>query len=182
MYDEDNNNKNEKEKDLSAYVFPLPPDNNHDLMDSKFFSSLLCSTIINNNNKNKESMISIPPPFSSSSLSSPPSSPPLPIHIKPIPTFHTQSLLFLFGFLFFPCWWIGWYLGSKYRHHHNNQVYQYPPQYENNVHMWSSDSFYNEIQCYSKFNRILSIVSFFLILFIIALIVWYYVGIGKKWW
>ncbi|KAI9499168.1 hypothetical protein BDB00DRAFT_221436 [Zychaea mexicana] len=23
------------------------------------------------------------------------------------PVFHTQSLLFLFGFLFFPCWWIG---------------------------------------------------------------------------
>ncbi|KAI9278694.1 hypothetical protein BDA99DRAFT_578346 [Phascolomyces articulosus] len=23
------------------------------------------------------------------------------------PVFHTQSLLFLFGFIFFPCWWIG---------------------------------------------------------------------------
>ncbi|OAD72280.1 hypothetical protein PHYBLDRAFT_146484 [Phycomyces blakesleeanus NRRL 1555(-)] len=32
----------------------------------------------------------------------------------PIPVFHVQSLMFLFGFLFFPCWWIGGFLvGSK---------------------------------------------------------------------
>lgn len=30
--------------------------------------------------------------------------------LSPIPVFHTQSLLFLFGFLFFPCWWIGAFL------------------------------------------------------------------------
>jgi hypothetical protein len=30
-------------------------------------------------------------------------------HYPPASVFHTQSLLFLFGFLFFPCWWVGGY-------------------------------------------------------------------------
>ncbi|KAJ8653421.1 hypothetical protein O0I10_010967 [Lichtheimia ornata] len=32
---------------------------------------------------------------------------------SPVPVFHTQSLLFLFGFLFFPCWWVGAFLLRK---------------------------------------------------------------------
>ncbi|KAI9011927.1 hypothetical protein CLU79DRAFT_839210 [Phycomyces nitens] len=34
-----------------------------------------------------------------------------PTHFSgPIPVFHAQSLLFLFGFVLFPCWWIGAFL------------------------------------------------------------------------
>ncbi|KAI8374383.1 uncharacterized protein BYT42DRAFT_402389 [Radiomyces spectabilis] len=35
---------------------------------------------------------------------------PLPPTSTHVPVFHTQSMLFLFGFLFFPCWWIGAFL------------------------------------------------------------------------
>ncbi|KAI7868707.1 hypothetical protein BDF14DRAFT_1789986 [Spinellus fusiger] len=35
------------------------------------------------------------------------SMPPMPL---PIPVFHTQSILFLFGFICFPCWWVAAFL------------------------------------------------------------------------
>ncbi|CAO3638398.1 unnamed protein product [Cunninghamella blakesleeana] len=184
---EDDDDDDIHEKDLSAYIFPLPPDNNHELIDSK-----MCfpHSIYNDHHHHpKESIIKLP--FTNrtqSSISILPS-----IHKKPIPTFHTQSILFLFGFLFCPCWWLGWYLGSK-KYKFNNQIHPPPSTSsssspsnhhlydESYFHLWSSTSYYHEIQCYSKFNRMLSIVSFFLIFIIIALFVWYYIGIGKKWW
>ena len=53
-------------------------------------------------------------PSSPQSSSRPSSHPSRPFSLStypPLPVFHTQSLLFLFGFLFLPCWWIGafWY-------------------------------------------------------------------------
>ncbi|CDH58344.1 predicted protein [Lichtheimia corymbifera JMRC:FSU:9682] len=56
--------------------------------------------------ENTMQQLSIEIPATYLSSSSPPC-------LSPIPVFHTQSLLFLFGFLFFPCWWVGAFLLRK---------------------------------------------------------------------
>ncbi|KAI7854878.1 hypothetical protein BDC45DRAFT_507140 [Circinella umbellata] len=48
--------------------------------------------------------------------------------------FHQQSVLFLFGFLFFPCWWIGALLykhEKKRNNNDNNKIYQNNQQQRN---------------------------------------------------
>ncbi|KAI9320433.1 hypothetical protein BX666DRAFT_1908054, partial [Dichotomocladium elegans] len=44
-----------------------------------------------------------------------PMTPQLPLwSVRSPPVFHAQSLMFVFGFLFFPCWWIGaFYIGNS---------------------------------------------------------------------
>lgn len=79
-------------------------------------------------------------------------------------TFHTQSLLFLFGFLFFPCWWLGWYLSTD------------PPP------CCVATSLYHDIYCYSQFNRCLSFVSFVLFFIILGLLIWAHWGSLHHWW
>ena len=63
----------------------------------------ISSSSSSNNTMHQQLSIEIPATYLSSSSPG----------VSPIPVFHTQSLLFLFGFLFFPCWWIGAFLRKQ---------------------------------------------------------------------
>lgn len=90
--------------------------------------------------------------------------------------FHTQSLLFLFGFLYFPCWWIGgYYLKVDL------------PDLERPIHpsllangkttsrlLWHDISTDNLL--FYHWNRCMSLVSILLLILETSLIIWYYVA------
>lgn len=99
--------------------------------------------------------------------------------------FHTQSLLFIFGFLFFPCWWVGgFYLKLEYALEEkqdeemavhssllaNGKTYckTLPSSpYEPVIEYYLASTFY-------KWNRIMSIMSILLLVFMIILLIWYF--------
>lgn len=112
------------------------------------------------------------------------------------PIFHTQSLLFLFGFLYFPCWWIGGYylkvvvvvkedvveeeiadlerrpvhssLLANGKTTSRHLLYYWPPQVQNGE-MDDRLLFYH-------WNRCMSLVSIVLLILETSLIIWYYVA------
>lgn len=155
----------------------------------------------------------------SSSLSSPSPSwrflstvkPPARDSFRPLPVFHTQSLLFLFGFLFFPCWWIGGFWlapgKTKKKSKHNDVLplaakspaCSYRPVHSSLIangrvfrrwlvmplHQPSAstiDPAVQEQETYRRWNRYMSFVSLFLLAIVIAMLIWYQYGIGYHWW
>ncbi|KAI7900758.1 uncharacterized protein BX663DRAFT_562815 [Cokeromyces recurvatus] len=113
--------------------------------------------------------------------------------------FHTQSLLFLFGFLFFPCWWIGGYFIKMDNSHHDlekktshddNSVYVHssllangktttkklvwiPSSSSPTSHLYQSN--YNDL--FYKGNRMMSIISIGLVIVILSLFLWYFLEV-----
>ncbi|KAI9478793.1 MAG: hypothetical protein EXX96DRAFT_260437 [Benjaminiella poitrasii] len=119
--------------------------------------------------------------------------------------FHTQSLLFLFGFLFFPCWWVGGYFlkaedifcesltdnddlekndiylmtvhsSLLANGKASSKVFQFP--FSNSSQALGNLSRYqssNYRALFYKWNRIMSIVSIGLVMVIISLFLWYFV-------
>lgn len=100
--------------------------------------------------------------------------------------FHIQSTLFLFGFLCFPCWWVGGYylqIDQDGMNFEEKQVMTVHPSLLANgktcskilwipvVHELNTDT----ATLFYKWNRLMSLVSIALILFILSLLVWYYV-------
>lgn len=103
--------------------------------------------------------------------------------------FHTQSLLFLFGFLFFPFWWIGGYYSTCIRYFNtdietttivihpsmiangktSSKLFQLP----HNFSRIKEDSSVDEILFFYKWNRYMSIFSIFLLLLVISMLIWY---------
>lgn len=103
--------------------------------------------------------------------------------------FHTQSLLFLFGFLFFPFWWIGGYYSTCIRSFNtdietttiiihpsmiangktSSKLFQLP----HNFSRMKEDSSIDEILFFYKWNRYMSIFSIFLLLLVISMLIWY---------
>lgn len=140
------------------------------------------------------------------------------------PVFHTQSLLFLFGFLFFPCWWIGAFCIDENNATTNLCKYirlckrqqhpalSAPPKPPSTVHpsmiangraspqLWAvlrkknqiqeqqqmlasePESWRRERELFRSWNRYLSFMSLILVAVIIAMLVWYQVGVRNRWW
>ncbi|KAI8994852.1 hypothetical protein BDB01DRAFT_872346 [Pilobolus umbonatus] len=107
--------------------------------------------------------------------------------------FHTQSILFVFGFLFFPCWWIGGFCMHPVIEHDIEKLKDkstlmvvHPSLLANsrtssrliclmdNEH-YIQNAHYHSILSFHRWNRIMTFVSFGLIVIFIVLIVWYYV-------
>lgn len=106
--------------------------------------------------------------------------------------FHTQSLLFLFGFLYFPCWWIGGYylkvegtasaadLESQQQPVHpsllanGKTTSRHLPLY----HWWQPSAMqqHDDRLLFYHWNRCMSLVSIVLLIFETGLIIWYYVA------
>lgn len=101
--------------------------------------------------------------------------------------FHTQSLLFLFGFLFFPCWWIGgFYIKVVTNDIETTTIIIHPSMIANgktssrlfqlpqhaDIGSLSSSSF-DEILFFYRWNRCMSIFSIFLVLVVISMLIWY---------
>lgn len=148
--------------------------------------------------------------------------------IPPPPVFHAQSLLFLFGFLFFPCWWIGAFCidydttsCSSYTHRwqrattsaatatlrrpstvhpsmiangrassqlwatlknsqiQNLQIGQHQQQQQQPC---EPESWRRERELFRRWNRYLSFISLVLLAVIIAMLVWYQIGVRNRWW
>ena len=189
------------------------------------------------------------------------SSPPHDNHNRFPPVFHQQSVLFLFGFLFFPCWWIGalFYKHDKIENNNNDadRIYQddqgqrrnttltmvpvhpsllangrigsrilyipqlhedeekelgYYPHRNSYQHLYQQEqqngghnsitllntihrtyymnkplpripSWYEQEQeMYHRWNKYMSIVSIALIALLIAMFVWYDIGVRQLWW
>lgn len=103
--------------------------------------------------------------------------------------FHTQSLLFLFGFLFFPCWWIGGYYSNCTRSFNTDieiaTIIIHPSMIANgktssrffqlphNFSRMKEDSSFDEILFFYKWNRYMSIFSIFLLLLVVSMLIWY---------
>ncbi|KAI8069780.1 uncharacterized protein B0P05DRAFT_589238 [Gilbertella persicaria] len=102
------------------------------------------------------------------------------------PVFHSQSLLFLFGFLFFPCWWIGgFYLKMEPIPcvDMEQSVIVHPSLIANGktsshvlqsvviVHANKTDS----IRFFYRWNRHMSFVSIGLLMIMLGLLIWYFV-------
>lgn len=113
-------------------------------------------------------------------------------HQRPHSVFHSQSLLFLFGFLFFPCWWIGgYYVKCVTNDIETTTIIIHPSMIANgktssrlfqlphyaDMDSKSSSSF-DEILFFYKWNRCMSIFSIFLVLIVISMLVWY---LAIKW-
>lgn len=106
------------------------------------------------------------------------------------PIFHKQSLLFLFGFLFFPCWWIGGYYLDIPCKDDNEQVWTiiHPSLIANGKTsckiLWlpggpkvKSREAYEKALFY-RWNRIMSQISVGFIILITALFIWYFIMYG----
>jgi hypothetical protein len=99
--------------------------------------------------------------------------------------FHTQSLLFLFGFLFFPCWWIGGYC-LKIEVRDIESITVHPSMLANGKTcsrmLWLSNGKdeMNEIQLFYRWNRCMSFVSIGLMFIMTSLIIWYYISFYYK--
>jgi hypothetical protein len=104
--------------------------------------------------------------------------------------FHIQSLLFLFGFLFFPCWWIGGYYikvdsSSDVEASPKSRITVHPSLLANGR---TASRFFVELPVieaanhnvafvpwFYKWNRRMSLVSIILVMLVIGLLVWYFV-------
>ena len=106
--------------------------------------------------------------------------------------FHTQSLLFLFGFLFFPCWWVGGFylkvnnVSALPELDVEKRMTMHSPLIANGrtasrillrLPAASSDSLLMDTkQLFHVWNRLMSVVSIGLTLLMIGLLVWYCIG------
>ncbi|KAG2197055.1 hypothetical protein INT47_009771 [Mucor saturninus] len=118
------------------------------------------------------------------------SSSPLPIdsfkRMTPVVNvFHLQSTLFLFGFLCFPCWWVGGYcLPAKHTAEYGQVMMAVHPSLLANGRMcsktlWTCTDYDPEkdtILMFYRWNRFMALVSVALVLFILSLFIWYYVA------
>lgn len=104
--------------------------------------------------------------------------------------FHVQSLLFLFGFLFFPCWWIGgYYIKPVYLNDvegsPKGRITVHPSLLANGR---TASRFFVELSAveaanhdvtfmysFYRWNRRMSLVSIALVMLVIGLLVWYFV-------
>jgi hypothetical protein len=104
--------------------------------------------------------------------------------------FHLQSLLFLFGFLFFPCWWIGGYCiklncPNDLEAAPKSRLTVHPSLLANGR---TASRFFIELSVnetanhdmsfvplFYKWNRRMSLVSIVLVMLVIGLLVWYFV-------
>lgn len=112
--------------------------------------------------------------------------------------FSRQSLLFLFGFLFFPCWWIGAFCthvtppknvrqSSAMAVHPSllangrvaSRLFLLLPDEEEHV---VPAAWYSEQEMFRRWNRYMSFASVPLLAIILSMLSWYYVGIQRKWW
>ncbi|KAI9351887.1 hypothetical protein BD770DRAFT_393549 [Pilaira anomala] len=108
--------------------------------------------------------------------------------------FHTQSTLFLFGFLWFPCWWVGGYWlkieVNRLNLEERQQMSIHPSLLANGKMcsriLWVSNNTTttaeevceeeDTVELFHRWNQVMSYVSVVLILLIVSLLVWYYVG------
>lgn len=104
--------------------------------------------------------------------------------------FHTQSTLFLFGFLWFPCWWVGGYWLkvelNRLNLEEKQQMSIHPSLLANGKMcsriLWVSNTAAEEVweentvELFHRWNQVMSYVSVVLILLIVSLLVWYYVA------
>ncbi|ORY97319.1 hypothetical protein BCR43DRAFT_513744 [Syncephalastrum racemosum] len=112
--------------------------------------------------------------------------------------FSRQSLLFLFGFLFFPCWWIGafWVHSTPPKDVRQSSAMAVHPSLlangrvasrlflllpDEEEHVIPAD-WYTEQQMFRRWNRYMSFASVPLLAVILSMLSWYYVGIQRKWW
>jgi hypothetical protein len=121
-----------------------------------------------------------------STLTSVASQTPAVVYQQPIilPTFHQQSLLFLFGFLFFPCWWVGGYVLRVAQTDEEKQTMVVHPSLLANGKtssrlFWlpspSNPQVPTYISTYCNWNRIMAKASIGLVLVVISLLIWYFI-------
>lgn len=100
--------------------------------------------------------------------------------------FHLQSTLFLLGFICFPCWWVGGYyleISQDRINLEEKQVMAVHPSLLANGKtcsktLWISvthDLETDTMFLFHRWNRVMSLVSVGLIIFISSLLIWYYV-------
>lgn len=99
--------------------------------------------------------------------------------------FNTQSILFLFGFLFFPFWQVGGYYlkePNEMMDVEQTWVTVYPSLLANgktsNKIFWLSNvqqARQNESMLFYRWNRLMSLVSIGLVILVIGLFIWYFI-------
>ncbi|KAI8075333.1 hypothetical protein BC940DRAFT_351882, partial [Gongronella butleri] len=82
-----------------------------------------------------------------------------------------QALFFVFGFLFFPAWWYGFYRHARTRRKPNTPLLSVPAPGQSEL-----------VYCLGTLNRCFTFVSVFLIIVIVACCIWYQVGVARHWW
>ncbi|KAG2229032.1 hypothetical protein BDF21DRAFT_430369 [Thamnidium elegans] len=100
--------------------------------------------------------------------------------------FHVQSILFLFGFLWFPCWWVAayWFKIEPDRlNREEKQVVMIHPSLLANGKTCSKSFWVSPVQekfgtveLFYRWNKVMSLVSVGLVVCIVCLVIWYYVG------
>lgn len=100
--------------------------------------------------------------------------------------FHVQSVLFLFGFLWFPCWWIAayWFKIEPDRlNREEKQVVMIHPSLLANGKTCSKSFWVTPVQekvgtveLFYRWNKVMSLASVGLVVCVVSLVVWYYVG------
>ncbi|KAI8144707.1 hypothetical protein BJV82DRAFT_56653 [Fennellomyces sp. T-0311] len=116
------------------------------------------------------------------------------------PVFHAQSLLFLFGFLFFPCWWIGAFCHYEEKPAKDRPQTVMPvhpsllangriasrilwmPQHDEEKQEKRKSLFEQERAMYRLWNKYMSFASLALVALVVAMLVWYHIGVRRAWW